>query len=320
CSNRISVVGVEGENIVLAPPVAGNGSPISWKKGENIVATSRFSFSPGNEKQRLSFDSFSGNLSLKNLSKEDTGNYTAEIFINEKIKKTCFDLKILVQPDINCTVYSETIQLSCTSASQDLLLEYSWDVSRNEEIIYQNDSVIRLQRNSNHSSLASAASGSLLVLLFGYKVSGNTERKKSLMNETLQQRMQEEIVRKKLLGLNLERSQIRNTVDFAKNIALHYIISFLQRSILLLPEPLPVAFLIRRNTVDFAKNIALHYIISFLQRSILLLPEPLPVAFLIRQYESGFPHREESHQVSGKGNEEEPKRQLMLAENYNDST
>ncbi|KAK9407810.1 hypothetical protein NXF25_006584 [Crotalus adamanteus] len=150
CSNHKFIVGVEGEDIVLSPSVKGNLTRIYWKKGENIVAKSRFSFPPGKENQRLSLDSSSGNLFLKNLSKEDTGNYTAEAFINEEIKETCFDLKILVSPDINCTVNNDTIQLSCTSASQDLPLTYSWDYIRNEEIIYVKDSVIQLQRNSNH--------------------------------------------------------------------------------------------------------------------------------------------------------------------------
>ncbi|XP_026531230.1 uncharacterized protein LOC113417194 isoform X1 [Notechis scutatus] len=152
CSNRISIVGVEREDIVLAPSVSGNGSltRIYWKKGEDIVVGSRFSIPSEKEKQRWSFDASSGNLSLKNLSKEDTGTYTAKIFINEEMKETCFDLKILVRPDINCTVNNDTIQLNCTSASQDLPLAYSWDVNGNEEIISEKNSVIQLQRNSNH--------------------------------------------------------------------------------------------------------------------------------------------------------------------------
>lgn len=95
CSNHI--VGVEGEDIVLSPSVAGDGNltRIDWKKGEKIVASSSVSFPSGQEKQRLSLDSSSGKLILKNLSKEDTGDYTAEVFIDEKIGKMCFDLKIL---------------------------------------------------------------------------------------------------------------------------------------------------------------------------------------------------------------------------------
>ncbi|XP_070791403.1 lymphocyte function-associated antigen 3 isoform X2 [Pituophis catenifer annectens] len=149
CSNHI--VGVEGEDIVLSPSVAGSGNltRIYWKKGENIVANSWFSFPPGKKKQRLSLDSSSGKLILKNLSKEDTGNYTAEVFINEKIEETCFDLKILVWPDINCTINNGTIQLSCTSPSQDLPLTYSWENIRNEEIS-EKGSVVLLQRNPSH--------------------------------------------------------------------------------------------------------------------------------------------------------------------------
>ncbi|KAM3846664.1 lymphocyte function-associated antigen 3-like isoform 2-T2 [Vipera latastei] len=150
CSNHKFIVGVEGEDIVLSPSVKDNLTRIYWKKGENIVAKSRFSIPPRMENQRLSLDSSSGNLFLKNLSKEDAGNYTAEAFINEEMKVTCFDLKILVRPDINCTVNNDTIQLSCTSASQDLPLTYSWDYIRNEEITYVNDSVVQLHRNSKH--------------------------------------------------------------------------------------------------------------------------------------------------------------------------
>ncbi|XP_058024582.1 uncharacterized protein LOC131190986 isoform X2 [Ahaetulla prasina] len=150
CSNHTSIVGVEGEDIVLSPSVAGDGNltRIRWKKGKNIVADS-YSFPPGKEKQRLNLDSSSGELFLKNLSKEDTGNYTAAVFINEKIKETCFDLKILERPDINCTINNDTIQLNCTSASQDVPLRYSWENIRNEEIISENGSVVLLQRNAN---------------------------------------------------------------------------------------------------------------------------------------------------------------------------
>lgn len=81
----------------MSPSVAGDANPTKmlWKNRGNIVASSWFSFDPGNETQRLSFNSSSGNLLIKNLSKEDTGRYTAELYINEKIKEICFDLKIL---------------------------------------------------------------------------------------------------------------------------------------------------------------------------------------------------------------------------------
>ncbi|XP_025027015.1 uncharacterized protein LOC103053704 isoform X3 [Python bivittatus] len=147
CNNRKLIVGIEGEDIVLSPLVTDNLTGISWKKGENIVADSRFTV--GKENQRISFNSSSGSLFLKNLSQNDTGNYTAKVFIKEKIKETCFDLKILVPPVINCTVHNDTIQLNCTSATQDLSLYYSWDYIRPEDI-YTNLSVIQLRRNSAH--------------------------------------------------------------------------------------------------------------------------------------------------------------------------
>ncbi|XP_070597987.1 uncharacterized protein [Erythrolamprus reginae] len=148
CHNRTTIVGVEGEDIVLSSSVPGHGSPqkIHWMKGGNIVASSIFPL----EKKKQSLDS-SGNLLIKNLSQEDAGYYTAENIIDEKITKKCFDLKILVQPDINCTVNKTTIQLDCTSASEEYLsLEYSWDYITNEEMTNVKDSVVLLPRSSKH--------------------------------------------------------------------------------------------------------------------------------------------------------------------------
>ncbi|XP_063150658.1 uncharacterized protein LOC134491076 [Candoia aspera] len=148
CKNYTAVVGIEGEDIVLSPLVIDSLTGISWKKEESLVADSKFT--TGKEKQRISLDSSSGRLFLKNLSQQDSGNYTAQAFINERIKKTCFVLKVLVLPDINCTVNNDTIQLSCTSASQGLSLSYSWDYIGYKEIINENhQSVIQLRRNSD---------------------------------------------------------------------------------------------------------------------------------------------------------------------------
>ncbi|XP_050956616.1 SLAM family member 5-like isoform X2 [Labeo rohita] len=127
CSSQVLCddYGESGNKITLTPIIRGKPEEILWTHNGNKVLEydGRELVKYGSYKDRVDVDFETGQLTIRKLNSQDSGNYVSEIGINRKIQTTNHTLTVLdalPEPLVTCEVdeTSHLKKLSCSVESQ----------------------------------------------------------------------------------------------------------------------------------------------------------------------------------------------------------
>ncbi|KAG7463647.1 hypothetical protein MATL_G00178800 [Megalops atlanticus] len=150
-----SVLNVKMDGIItLRPAIDGKWDEILWKHNGNKVVeldqSSQQEF--GQFKGRITLNHATGDLTLKNLKKNDSGNYTAELQIAGHLKYYHQEVKVfdtLTKPKVTCNVSDTTVTLLC-AGDLSPVTQYSWEGPDTQS---QSGPELRLQREKSSDSV-----------------------------------------------------------------------------------------------------------------------------------------------------------------------
>ncbi|XP_067265642.1 protein starmaker-like isoform X1 [Chanodichthys erythropterus] len=121
-----------GNEIILTPRIRGKPEEILWKHNENKVLEYDGSKVDeyGSFKDRVVVDFETGELTIRKLNSQDSGQYQADIVINGKVQSsshTLTVLEVLLEPHVSCELdeTSDVKKLLCSVESQ-TLISYEW--------------------------------------------------------------------------------------------------------------------------------------------------------------------------------------------------
>ncbi|XP_048048682.1 lymphocyte function-associated antigen 3 isoform X2 [Megalobrama amblycephala] len=121
-----------GNEIILTPRIRGKPEDILWKHNDNKVLEYDGSKVDeyGSFRGRVVVDFETGELTIRKLNSQDSGQYQADIVINGKVQSSSHTLTVLdalVEPQVNCELdeISDVKKLLCSVESQ-TLISYEW--------------------------------------------------------------------------------------------------------------------------------------------------------------------------------------------------
>ncbi|XP_054643682.1 uncharacterized protein LOC129187904 isoform X3 [Dunckerocampus dactyliophorus] len=131
---------LKGQDIRLAPSIIGKPDGILWMHDGNevvlFVGMEESVFSP--YKNRIILDRASAELTIKNATYEDSGEYDLQVLINKRVPHFRYRIEVIdkvSKPNISCEMSgTKQATLVCSTESKHpRLLEFKWSSRGNEQ-------------------------------------------------------------------------------------------------------------------------------------------------------------------------------------------
>uniref|UniRef100_A0A8D0HKE2 Ig-like domain-containing protein n=1 Tax=Sphenodon punctatus TaxID=8508 RepID=A0A8D0HKE2_SPHPU len=157
CEASEPIVGVEGEEAIFSPKIAGVAKEITWKKNGHKVAewdngTVMFFQSLKDRAELLD----SGKLTIHSIAQEDVGTYKSEALVDGQYQEDIITLQVLARPSpptLNCSVVGDHVLFRCTGDSElESYARYRWE--RGGKVVDLNTITIPLGEDVGHSETA----------------------------------------------------------------------------------------------------------------------------------------------------------------------
>ncbi|XP_061876839.1 lymphocyte function-associated antigen 3-like [Entelurus aequoreus] len=132
---------LKGQDIRLMPPISERPTGILWLHNENdvVYSTGTDYYVPSSYKNRITLDRVSAELTIKNATYEDSGEYQLEMNIKSEQDSFLYGIEVIDQvskPNISYVMMSDTMQaiLVCSTESKHPhLLKFKWSSAGKEQ-------------------------------------------------------------------------------------------------------------------------------------------------------------------------------------------